>query len=64
MSFFFKYIYQSVSSYSFLTLALGGGEWSVSVTSQVLAPGKGPQVPIGQEAGWAPEPGCSKSYMM
>jgi hypothetical protein len=22
----------------------------------LLPPGKGPQVPIGQEAGWAPEP--------
>jgi hypothetical protein len=24
--------------------------------AEMLAPGKGPPVPIGQEAGWAPEP--------
>jgi hypothetical protein len=44
------------SSYSFSTLALGGGEWSVSRPSHTLAPGKGPQVPIVQGTGWAPEP--------
>jgi hypothetical protein len=33
-----------------MTSALGGGEWSAS------RPGKGPPVPIVQEAGWAPEP--------
>jgi hypothetical protein len=32
------------------------GEWSASRLVRVLAPGKGPPVPIGQEAGWAPEP--------
>jgi hypothetical protein len=37
------------SSYSFMTSALGGGEWSAS------RPGKGPPVPIVQEAGWTPE---------
>jgi hypothetical protein len=40
-------------SYSFLTSALDGDEWSAS------RPGRGlPPVPIGQEAesGWAPEP--------
>jgi hypothetical protein len=43
------------SSYSFMTLALDGGEWSVSHSSHALPPGKRPLVPIGQEAGWAPE---------
>jgi hypothetical protein len=42
------------SSYSFTTSALYGGEWSASRLGR--APGKGPPVPIGQEAGWAPEP--------
>jgi hypothetical protein len=42
------------SSYSFTTWALNGGEWSRS--GHALPPGKGPPVPIGQEAGWAPEP--------
>jgi hypothetical protein len=42
------------SSYSFLTSALDGG-W-VSGQHHALPPGKGPPVPIGQEAGWAPEP--------
>jgi hypothetical protein len=31
-------------------------EWSASRPGRALPPGKGPQVPIGQEAGWAPEP--------
>jgi hypothetical protein len=31
-------------------------EWSASRTGRALPPGKGPAVPIGQEAGWAPEP--------
>jgi hypothetical protein len=44
------------SSYSFLTLALDGGEWSVSCPNCALTPGKGPPIPIVQEAGWAPEP--------
>jgi hypothetical protein len=44
------------SSYSFLTSALDGGEWSASRPDRALAPRKGPQVPIVQEAGWAPEP--------
>jgi hypothetical protein len=44
------------SSYSYLTSALDGGEWSASRPGRALAPGKGPPVPIGQEAGWAPEP--------
>jgi hypothetical protein len=40
------------SSYSFLTSALNGGEWS----RPRFSPGKGPPVPIVQEVGWAPEP--------
>jgi hypothetical protein len=44
------------SSYSFLTSALDGGERSKSRSGRALLPGKGPPVPIVQEAGWAPEP--------
>jgi hypothetical protein len=44
------------SSYSFMTSALDGGEWSALRPGRALPPGKGPPVPIGQEAGWAPEP--------
>jgi hypothetical protein len=44
------------SSYSFTTSALDGGEWSGSRPGHALPPGKGPPVPIVQEAGWAPEP--------
>jgi hypothetical protein len=33
-----------------------GGEWSASRPGRALPPGKGPPVPIVQEAGWAPEP--------
>jgi hypothetical protein len=44
------------SSYSFLTSALDGGEWSASRRDHALPPGKGPPVPIGQEAGWVLEP--------
>jgi hypothetical protein len=44
------------SSYSFSNSALDGGEWSASRPGRALAPGKGPQVPTVQEAGWAPEP--------
>jgi hypothetical protein len=32
------------------------GGWSASRSGRALTPGKGPPVPIGQEAGWAPEP--------
>jgi hypothetical protein len=32
------------------------GEWSASRPGRALPPVKGPPVPIGQEAGWAPEP--------
>jgi hypothetical protein len=44
------------SSYSFLTSALDGGERSASRPGRTLPPGKGHSVPIGQEAGWTPEP--------
>jgi hypothetical protein len=44
------------SSYSFSTSALYGGEWSASCLVHALPPGKGPPVPIVQEAGWASEP--------
>jgi hypothetical protein len=44
------------SSYSYLTSALDGGEWSSSRPGRALPPGKGPPVPILQEAEWAPEP--------
>jgi hypothetical protein len=42
-------------SYSFITLRLDGGEWSASRPGCALRPGKGHPVPVGQEAGWAPE---------
>jgi hypothetical protein len=32
------------------------GEWSASRPGHALPPGKGPPVPIVQEAGWATEP--------
>jgi hypothetical protein len=48
------------SSYSFSTLAVDGGEWSASRPGRALPPGKGPPVPIVQEAGWAPEPVCTQ----
>jgi hypothetical protein len=43
------------SSYPFMTSALDG-EWSASRPGRALPPGKGPPVPIVQEAMWAPEP--------
>jgi hypothetical protein len=45
---------EEYSSYSFKTSALDGGEWSASRADRSLPPGKGPPVPIVQEAGWAP----------
>jgi hypothetical protein len=39
-----------------MTSALDGGECSASRPGRALPPGKGPQVPIVQEAGWAAEP--------
>jgi hypothetical protein len=44
------------SSYSFSTSALDGREWLASRPGRALALGKGPTVPIVQEAGLAPEP--------
>jgi hypothetical protein len=44
------------SSYSFSTSTLDGAEWSASRPGRALPPGKGPPVPIVQEAGWASEP--------
>jgi hypothetical protein len=44
------------SSYSFLTSALEGGEWSASRPGRALPSGKEPPVPTVQEAGWAPQP--------
>jgi hypothetical protein len=38
------------------TSALDGGKLSASHPARALAKGKGPPVPIVQEAGWAPEP--------
>jgi hypothetical protein len=38
-----------------MTSALDGGEWSASRPGRTLPLGKGSLVPIGQEAGWAPE---------
>jgi hypothetical protein len=43
------------SSYSFMTSALDGGEWSASRPGGALPPGKRTPVLIGQEAGWASE---------
>jgi hypothetical protein len=46
---------EEYSSYTFLTLALDESEWSASRPGRTLSPGKGPPVPVGKEAGWAPE---------
>jgi hypothetical protein len=46
----------TIRSYSCTTSALDGCEWSASRPGRALPPGKGPPKPIGQEAGWAPEP--------
>jgi hypothetical protein len=43
------------SSYSCLTSALDGDEWSASRPGCSLPPRKGPTIPIVQEAGWASE---------
>jgi hypothetical protein len=39
-----------------LTSALDGGEWSPSRPGHFTSEETVPPVPIGQEAGWAPEP--------
>jgi hypothetical protein len=51
---------EEYSSYSFSTSALDGDEWAASRPVRALAQGKGPPVPIVQEAGWAPEPVWTK----
>jgi hypothetical protein len=43
------------SFYSFLTSALDGVSGQRHAPAALLPPGKGPPVPIVQEAGWAPE---------
>jgi hypothetical protein len=43
------------SSYSFSTSALDGVSGQRHAPAALLPPGKGPPVPIVQEAGWAPE---------
>jgi hypothetical protein len=45
--------------YSFVTSALEGGGWPVPLPGRFTS-GKDP-VPIGQEAGWAPERTCAKN---
>jgi hypothetical protein len=39
-----------------LDLGTRWGEWSASRPGRALPPGKGPPVPIVQEAGWTSEP--------
>jgi hypothetical protein len=43
------------TSYSFLTSALEGVEWSASRPGRALPLAKEPPVPTVQEAGWTPE---------
>jgi hypothetical protein len=47
---------RSYSSYSFSTSALDGVSGQRHAPAALLPPGKGPPVPIVQEAGWAPQP--------
>jgi hypothetical protein len=51
---------RSYSLYSFIISALDRGERSVSRLGRALPPRKEPPVPIGQEAGWAPESVCTQ----
>jgi hypothetical protein len=44
------------SFYSFSTSALDGVSGQRHAPAALLSPGKGPPVPIVQEAGWAPDP--------
>jgi hypothetical protein len=46
---------QMVSFMPWLLYKAGGGEWSVSHRGHILLLGKGPPVPIVQEAEWASE---------
>jgi hypothetical protein len=43
------------SSYSLTTSAVDRSKWSATPPGRALVPGKGPPVPIVQEAGWAPD---------
>jgi hypothetical protein len=43
---------KSYSSYSFLTSALNGGEWSASRPGHLLLPGKDSQYPLDRRLGW------------
>jgi hypothetical protein len=47
---------EKYSSYSFSTSALDGVSGQRHAPAALLPPGKGPPVPIVQEAGWTPEP--------
>jgi hypothetical protein len=44
-----------VQLHAFLTSELDGDEWSASRPGRFNPPRKEPLIPIGQEAGWAPE---------
>jgi hypothetical protein len=44
------------SSYSYLTSALDGGEWSASRPGRALPPGKEPRFPLNRRLGGPPEP--------
>jgi hypothetical protein len=47
---------RGIAPTQFFTSDLDGGEWSAALSGRTLAAGKGPPVPIVQEAGWALEP--------
>jgi hypothetical protein len=50
------FFYDKITKFHDISLhytTLDGGEWSASLPGRALPPGKGPPVPIGQEAGWA-----------
>jgi hypothetical protein len=40
------------SSYSFMALALDGGDWSASRSDRALPPGRGPRYPLDSSLGW------------
>jgi hypothetical protein len=48
-----------VKTHGGVASALDGGEWSVLRPGH-FTPGEEPLVPFGEEAGWAPEPACSR----
>jgi hypothetical protein len=51
-------------SYSFLTSALDGGEWSASRSGCALPLGKGPPLLTGQETGWGPDSAWALEWKM